>query len=274
MEGGQLLIRPETFSFPLASPILSGFSVDELFDGLIYQPDGPVISYHLAVFILVILAFCSIAAVIFIVRFSPGKKYTLAIFVFYVFGTIFFSYMYLKQTAISYEARHFRIIGILFIPGFIYLLFKTKITKVLFFIMWIIFIHAGFNFFINEFEANKQASRGNSGISQQLYDEATLNEIVKIDRDHHNNAIFVVMSSDIAAEISNNRVITITTEDMTSQDLSKLKYEGKAGSIYILIPNEFVANGKGLAIIKSFTGYNQFAFKQLSPDYRLYFANN
>ncbi len=270
----QFLIRPETFSFPLASPILSGFSVDELFDGLIYQPDGPKVSYHMAIFILIVLAICSLVYMVFIIRLSPGKKYSLAILSFYVFGTVFFSYIYLKQSEVSYESRHFRIIGLLTIPGFIYLCFKTKITRVLFFMMWMVFIVIEFNFFKTEFNGNIKASRGSSGLSQRLYDAATVSEIIKIDHAHHNDAIFVVTSPDIATEINNNRVIMIDDENMSDQEFSNLKYAGTCGPIYILMPKGYVNNGKQSHIIKSFISYHNFTFKQLSPKYYLYYASN
>jgi len=270
---GILLVKPETFGFPLASPMLSAFSIDELFNGLIYQPDRPTISYHWAILILFILVFFSLLFILLISRFSPGKKYLTAIITLYIFGVVFFSYMFLKQAAISYEGRHFRIIGLLAIPGIVYLFFRSKVGRVLFFIIWIVFIYIGFIFFKGEFKANKQASRGNSGISQQLYDEATMREITTIDR-AHKDAIFVVMSSDIAAEINNNRVITVDTESITDSDGSKLRYTGKSGPIYILMPGEYVTNGMKEGIINSFTGYHKFAFKQLSPDYYLYYASN
>jgi len=107
-----------------------------------------------------------------------------------------------------------------------------------------------------------------------LYDKKALDEIVKLDRNHHNDAVFVVMSSDIAAEIINNRVITLDSESMDSKGLSKMRFAAKSGPLYILMPSEYLANGIEHAIIKSFTGYHQFSFKQLSEDYYLYFAEN
>lgn len=270
----KLLLRPETVGFPLASPFLALFSIDEFVDGLIYQPDGPKISYHMAIVVLSALSFLSLVFVAILTRFSPGRKYVTAIIIFYAVAVVFFTYLFLKQSAISFEGRHFRIIGLLAMPGIVYLLFKTKITRAIFFIGWIIFAWMGVTYVGHEFEANRRASHGNTGISQQLYDDQTMKAIIGLDRAHHNDAIFVVMSSDIGAEIENNRVITIETEDMTDQQLSKLKYIGKAGPLYIIIPEEYIANGKKSKIIGSFTDYRNFKFKLLSPDYYLYFANN
>jgi hypothetical protein len=251
--------------------MLSAFSVDELFDGLIYHPDGSSgITYHSAILLVFVLVFCSLAFMMVINRFSPTKKYLRAIYVFYVISVIFFSYMYLKQATISYEGRHFRIIGLLCLPGFIYLLFKTKVTKVVFFIAWIYFAYMSFNFFRINYNGNKGAAKGNTGLSQAIYDKATLDEIVKIDREHH-DAVFVVMSSDIGAEINNNRIITLE-DDMSNDYFATLKYRGKAGPVYILMPANYLKNGREPNIIKAFTGYHNFASRQLSPDYYLYYA--
>jgi hypothetical protein len=270
---GALLVKPETFGYPLASPMLSAFSVDELFDGLIYRPDGSTgITYHSAIILVFVLAFCSLAFMVLINRFAPTKKYLRAIYVFYIIGVIFFSYMYLKQATISYESRHFRIIGLLCLPGFIYLLFKTKVTKAIFFIAWIYFAYMSFNFFRINYNGNKGAAKGNTGLSQVIYDKRTLDEIVKIDREHH-NAVFVVMSSDIGAEIYNNRVITME-DDMPDDFFATLKYRGKAGPVYILMPARYLKNGRELNIIKAFTDYHNFASRQLGPDYYLYYAEN
>jgi hypothetical protein len=273
-ETGKILIKPETFSFPLASPLISGFSIDEMLDGLIYQPDGARISYHTVIFILYILALLSLLYIITIVKLSPDKKYSIAMLSFFIAGTVFFSYMFLKQASITYEGRHFRIIGLLAIPGIVYLCFKTRLSKILFFVIWIIFLNVEYRYFRDEYEANITSPRSTSGLCQQIYDQATLNEIAKIDHQHHNDAIFVVMSSDIGSEISNNRVITVEADDMSTQDISRLKYSGIGGPIYVLIPASYLTDGRSLNITKSFISYHNFTIKQLSKNYYLYSAIN
>ena len=96
---------------------------------------------------------------------------------------------------------------------------------------------------------------------------------MKLDRDHHNEAIFVVMGSDIAAEIYNNRIITLE-DDMPDDYFADLKYAGKAGPIYILMPANYLKNGREANIIKAFVNYHSFASRQLSPNYYLYYATN
>jgi hypothetical protein len=265
---GPVLIRPETFGFPLASPIVAGFSVDELFHGLIYQTDAPTISYHWAVMLLLVFSVCCIAYLFFVGRLSPDKKYVIVLISFYVLGTLFFSYMYLKQATISYEGRHFRMIGLLFMPGFIYLLFKTKLTRVLFFMLWGAYICIGVVTFYVDYNGNKLSPKGPSGLSQQVYDKATINELLRLDILHPNNAVFVVTGPDMAMEIKQNRVITI--DDETPESIyTTQKFAGKAGTLYIFTPNNYNKNGKLQAIIKSFVGYHHFTFKHIGKDYCL-----
>ncbi|WP_448700107.1 hypothetical protein ACFGVR_23340 [Mucilaginibacter sp. AW1-3] len=267
-------ILPETFSFPLASPLLAGFSLDELFKGLIYHPDGPVFSYGVTILILAVLAFGSLALIITILKTIPNKNYALALIVFYVVANVFFSYLYLKQAAISYEGRHFRILGLLAIPGIIWLLSKTRMTRGIFAVIWIVFICLGVRYFIYDYKVNKLSAQGNSGLTQGQYDKTTLDEIARLDSLHHNDAIFVFVEADIAVEVNNNRVITLDIESMDNYDYDVLKYAGKGGTIYMLMPESYVKNGVANHIGKSFTSYHNFSVKQLSKEYYLFTAEN
>ncbi|MES2278261.1 MAG: hypothetical protein V4592_19680 [Bacteroidota bacterium] len=267
---GPILIRPETFGYPLASPILSIFSVDELVHGLLYQTDGPSVPYNWAVIIMFICSVCCIVYSFFIGKLSPDKKYPIVIIWFYILGTLFFSYMYLKQATISYEGRHFRMIGILFLPGFVYLLFKTKITRVLFFMMWACYVYLAISGFKNDVHGNSISGRGPvSGLTQQLYSQDMLNELKRLDEAHHNDAVFVLTSSDIALEVIHNRVITI--DDGTPDvEVARLKFAGKiAGPIYIITPTSYIKSGRLAIITKCLVDYPHFSTKQISHEYSL-----
>jgi hypothetical protein len=273
--GGPLKLLPETFSFPLASPLLAGFSLDELFNGLIYHPDGPVFSYALTTVVLIIFAIGSLVFVAIIYKKLPNTNYVLAFTAVYSVAVVFFTYLYLKQSPISYEGRHFRIVGLLAIPGMIWLLNRTKASRLVLTVVWIAFICWELRFFAVEYKGNYDAPHGSSGMSQQLYDHETLNTIVQFDATHHNNATFVVTNPDVAAEISNNRVITLDDLDnMPKEDFAQLKFAGTSGIIYMLMPKSFVEKGLADGVVKCFTGYHQFYSKKLSNRYYLYWAAN
>jgi len=271
---GAWLFKPETLSYPLASPLLSGLSVDELFNGLIYHPDVPIISYQLSIVIIVALAIGSLLLMRSIVRHIPNKNYTLVFLVFYIASTVFFSYLYLKQATITFEGRHFRIMGILAIPGLVYLISKSKMARIAFTIIWIAFIGWEFTYFTHGYSVNRGAAHGVSGLAQQGYDQESITELTKLDAQHPNQAVFVITGSDLGVEIIHNRVITLDVGDMTPEDFTDLSYSGKAGSIYMLMPQAYVQNGMAARIAKSFKNYQQFTVKKLSKEFYLYTASN
>jgi len=269
-ETAGFLVKFETFGFPLSSPMLSAFSVDELTGGLIYQPENTAFSYPLAVVILLVLTFCSLAFIAIMIKYPVDKKYAIAKVIFYLFSVVFFSLIYFEQANISYEGRHFRILGLLATPGLVYLFFKSKVTKTLFFVIWIGIIAMEFSYFRGKYKANIQASRNISGFSQPAYDNLTLTAITKLDEDGQTDAIFVLMGPGVAMEIKNKRRIIIDEGNMVDKDFMNMKYPGKAGPLYIIMPASYLKDGKSAMVTKSFTGYHQFAVKQLSSKYYLY----
>jgi len=270
---GAILVKPETFLYPLGAPMVSGFSVDDLFDGLLYQPDGAHIAYHSVVMLLSVFSICCVAFMLFISKHAPDKKYARAMIAFYVLSCLFFGYMYLKQANISYEGRHFRIIGVLFTPGLVYVLFKTKITRVVFFMAWAAFVYWGYNTYRNNYAGLKHAPRGTSGLCQGVYDQKTVDEIVKLDAQHHNDAIFVVTASDIAMEVTHNRVFVIDN-DTPDSEIATMRNAGKGGTLYIITPNRYAASGRRENINKTFVDYHHFEFTKLSNDYGLMVAKD
>ena len=72
----------ETFSFPIASPLLAGFSFDELTNGLIYHINPALFSYTWSIIILLLFAALSVLLIITIIRQVPQKDYRLLLIVF------------------------------------------------------------------------------------------------------------------------------------------------------------------------------------------------
>ncbi|MDB5274962.1 MAG: hypothetical protein JWO58_3329, partial [Chitinophagaceae bacterium] len=132
------------------------------------------------------------------------------------------------------------------------------------------YLYLGISGFKNEVHGNSISGRGPvSGLTQQLYSQAMLNELKKLDEAHHNDAIFVLTSSDIALEVIHNRVITIDDGTPDSEYL-RFKFAGKiAGPIYIITPASYIKNGRLALIIKSFVDYPHFSTKQVNPEYSL-----
>jgi hypothetical protein len=268
-----LKLTAETFTFPLATPILSGFSVDDFFHGLIYHFGRPAIDHQWSIVILLILALLSLALIMAIMRYAPNTSYKLFLGIFYFGALLFFGVVYLQQLNISYEGRHFRIIGILMVPGLIYMLTKLRpVYKYALTLVCLCIFAYSAQYVVKGFRINNGLSaKGVSGLSQPNIDQASLNIIMKLDRENK-NAIFVFVSNDIGLEVIHNRIINLSPiSDELKIDMDDYRYEGFAGPLYIVLPESY--NGpKEKMIMKSFPGYTGFNESMLSPNYVLYSA--
>lgn len=266
-------LTAETFTFPLSTPILSGFSLDDFFHGLLYNFGRPMFSYGVSVTIVIVLAILSLLLVFRLIIVSPNNNYWLFIIVFYFGALLFFGAAYLMQLNISYEARHFRIIGLLITPGVIYLVSRSTRGCQLFFIAgWLCISFFSFRYLIKGYTINKNLSaRGASGISQINIDQQALNAVMKLDKENR-NAVFVFIANDIGLEVLHNRVINLSPiGDDLKIDVDYYRYEGFAGPLYIVLPESY--NGpKEKMIMKSFPGYAGFNLSMLSDKYVLYSA--
>ncbi len=260
------------FGFPVASPLLSGFSVDELFHGLIYRTEPPIFSLGIMLFILSALALTSLMLILAILRYVPDTKYRLVLIVFYAISILFFSCLFLKQAEISYESRHFRIVGLLTIPGAIYLFGKLhRSLKIMFILLWIGIGITSIQFLILGCKFNYTISaHGPSGFAQGYIDQPSLNYLLELDK-QQKNAIFVFTTPDLGLEIIRNRIITIQAigTDFNPDDD---RYDGHAGPLYILLPATYVVNGKAKLVLQYFPGYHNFNQKMLTSKYVLYSA--
>ncbi|MEP6611530.1 MAG: hypothetical protein ABJA76_06585, partial [Mucilaginibacter sp.] len=191
-----------TFSFPLSTPLLSGFSLDDFFHGLLYNFGKPMFNHFWSVAIVFSLAILSLLLILALIKLVHNNNYRLFIFVFYFGALLFFGFAYLKQLNISYEARHFRIIGILIAPGMIYLVSRLKRGYQLAFTAVCLCI-AGYsvNYVIKGYNINKNlGAKGSTGISQINIDQPSLNAIMKLDRENK-DATFVFITNDVSLEI-------------------------------------------------------------------------
>jgi len=272
---GQLKLVWQTFSFPLASPLLAGFSLDDLAHGLLFHSGTPIFSQPVAILIIVVLAFISLILVFAIIRLVPNNDYKLLILVFYAISLSFFSYAYLRQMAISYEARHYRVIGIIVTPGIFYLLGQWKVGyQACFGLIWLCIAWSSFHYLAKGYRLNEEKGvRGISGFAQQFIDLPSLHQVMTLDNEYHDaEAIFAFTSNDIGLEIQHNRIITLENiADYDHINLEDYEYDGHAGPLYILLPISYQGE-KADTILKFFPGYKVFTETRLSEKYVLYSA--
>lgn len=263
----------EALFFPLASPLLSGFSLDELTHGLIYHQDEPYFSPANTLVVLVLMALLSVGLFWAIIRFVPKPPYQIAISAFYGVSVLFFLSVFLRQLNISYEGRHFRIVGLLFIPGAVYLLAQLKpILKYALVLLWVLIAFTSLRYFVSCYKINTHVSaRGPSGFAQQFIDQDGLNYIVQLDKTAPANAVFAFTSNDLGLEITHHRIISMDPfeEPDAATYINNNEYDGHAGPLYVLLPAAFINNGNVEAFKKCFRGYKNFTVKPISKDYIL-----
>jgi len=264
----------ETIAFPMASPILSGFSVDDLVNGLIFHTDKPVFTPGWSIIILILVAILSVWLIGLIRRSVPDKDYGMFLIVFYLTAVMFFGFSYLRQVNVSYEARHFRVLGILIAPGLIYYTVnKAKpLYRVALSLVVLLIAFTSFRYLIKGYQENdKLSAKGITGIAQPEIDQTSLNYIMKLDREN-SNALFVFISNDIGLEIMHNRFITLSPiEDDARFIAGDYRFAGHAGPLYIVLPKEYKGKKESL-IMQSFPGYKAFSTTKLSGNYMLYLA--
>ena len=261
----------QTFGFPLASPLVSGFSVDDIMHGMLYPTFSPMFTPGHIILLLILLALISLVLITCIIRYVPKDNYRLFILVFYLVSILFFSVAYLKQLTISYEGRHFRIIGLLIVPGIIYLVSKLKVHyQLVFGALCIVLIFINYSFLIKGYIFNKNISaRGSSGIAQEYIDQSSLNYILNLD-EQNKNALFVFVTADLPLEIAHNRIITLDPPLPGSKfDYDDYIYNGHAGPLYILLPTNY-AGERANIVMKFFPGYTAFTQQKLGTNYMLY----
>ena len=268
-----LKLTLKTFVFPLASPLLSASSIDDICHGLLYHTGKIIFNDWQVMVILVLLAILSLWLVSTILKKVPDQNYRLLIIIFYSVSFFFFSYVYLMQKAISYEARHFRVLGLLVTPGAIYLFSRMKSPyRLLLCGLWagiainsIIYLSHGYLFNKN------QSAHGTSGFAQQNIDQTALNKVMTIDGQVR-NATFVFINKELGLEIKNNRIVGLEPiSDELKIDMDDYEYDGHAGPLYIILPDSY-AGPKEKFILKSFPGYKGWYGEKLSDHYVLYKA--
>lgn len=263
----------ENFTFPIGSPLLSGFSVDDLAHGLLYHPVGSLVSPATALVILALSAIISLGLVAAIMRYVPKNNYRLFLIAFYAIGVLLFSTAFMRQANISYESRHFRVIGLLIVPGVIYLFNRFKpVFKGLLVIVCVAIAVTNYAFLVKCYKFNKNISaHGNSGMAQEYIDQPSLDYIMQLDRQNH-DAIFAFISTDLGLEIRHNRVITLDVPPSAATvNYEDYGYDGHAGPLYMVLPAGYNATIDTM-FTKFFPGYSNFTKRVLSKDYVLFSA--
>jgi len=261
----------QAIGFPLAQPILTGFSVDDLLNGLL-NPDGkPIFTTTQTILLLILFAIISVLLIWAILHYVPGTTYKVFIIVFYCVSVVFFVYAYSRQAVISYEARHFRLIGLLIAPGVVYGVSRFKFGwRLAFLLICMVLTAQSIQYTKELYKINLNTVRGASGFSLPTIDRPSLNYITMLDK-QSTNAIFALLTGDVALEIQHNRILILDEYDKNTER-NMTPYNGHAGPVYMLLPAAY-ANNAVTTMFKYFPGYKNFVATPLSKNLVLYSAH-
>jgi hypothetical protein len=262
----------QAIGFPLGSPLLSGFSVDDLTHGLIFHQPGNTLSPDYVLPILLASAIVSLILIFAIITYIPKNNYRLFIIVFYAISVLFFSVAFLRHMNISYESRHFRILSLMMTPGIVYLFSRFKpVYQILLALIFVCIAFVNYSTLIRIYKVNNLSARGNTGLAQQSVDQPSLSYLLQLDKQNI-NAIFAFLTPDVGLEIEHNRILTLDEPPAnTTFDSDDFSYDGHGGPLYILLPASY-DGPKAAMLMKFFRGYTNFSVKKLSPAYTLYSA--
>lgn len=257
--GAGLKLTLEAFAFPIAAPLLAGFSIDDLTNGLIFHADKPIFNPQWTVIILLLLAAGSLALFIGIIKKVHHKNYNLLTGILYTIAFLFFCSQFLLQADISYEARHLRILGIMIIPGTFYLLGKTRVnTQAAFGVVWLLITCTTVYFFGKGYHRNAfETAHGSTGIAHLFIDQTTLNYITRLDA-QYTNARFVFVSPDVALEINHNHIISLNPigDDLVI-DHDYYDHSGHPGPLFMVLPASYMGT-KANDLMDAFVDYSNF----------------
>ena len=259
------------FFYPAAIPLLTAFSADEVFNHFAHPnfqenlPQTDVFFYAAAFLFLVFV----LSRIYF--NYIGSVAYRWLLFSAYLLFLGFFMLQYCRHAAISMEGRHFRMLGLLFLPGVVQLIRQVKINalkKALRLLLLVLCVYSWNDAFGRWRNNSEQTPGENTRVVQDLLDDETLSKIHQLDRQFPQQCLFVLMSPEIGLEIKHNRVLVFPF-DTYAQTAKRENFAGKVKKLFLIVPKEFASGKSGQLIKASFTGYKNFREEKISDAYVL-----
>lgn len=267
--------------FTLASSWASTFSIDDLFKRIFEYPGNTYLTTQLKyISILYYGFFACISFYIFktIYILKGYTKYKLILFSFTLTYVTIFLFFYNKtEPTSSLEMRHFRLVGLLCLPGVLVLIKNTKaylLKKTISTIIAISLIYGPFSLLQRKYGALNNYVAGSRGFTLSIIDKEALNKLTEIDTRSDTNTLLYITSPDIALEVKNARKIVSHADFDTLDALRNNKYHGKSNNLYLILQKHFTNNGKEQAIFNSFKNYQNFQLIYSSSSFNFFKAIN
>ena len=249
--------------FSISASILSSFSIDDVLNWPFRFSGHNYLLFNFSIFYLFSTAFSCFVFIAIIMKKALKDTYKIALTVFFVVFFLFLTISYFKGSEISYEWRHFRPAGMLFLPGILYIFYGDKDFKAYRFIFSMFLIGMCF-FGLFEFFATKIYLKGIQSVSKDAFcqrniDKGALAVLHRLDGSlTSGNNLFYVTSPEIALDIKNNRWMASLADFESVDTLKSRSYFGKTDNLFLFLPGKYMINGKEKAIISSFKDYKNF----------------
>lgn len=259
--------------YPASTPFLTAFSADEVFNTFAHPNYSDRLPAIDAIFFgLVFLVTIFVLSRIYFNRIG-SVAYRWLLFTTYLFFTVFFVFQYCRHAAISMEGRHFRILGLLFLPGVVQLVRQGKITavkKALQFALLLLCLFGWTNYFFRWRSRSKQTPSALTHVVQDLVDSKTLLKMHQLDVQFPQQAVFVLMSPEIAMEIEHNRILVLPFNTMEPKSENP-SYDGRVKKLFLIVPANIAGNRTTTQLIKAcFTDYKTFSEEKISKAFVLF----
>jgi len=259
---------------PVGASILSSFPIDDLlsrffsFPGYKYTFNFDYSLFHF------VAVFMGCFVMIKLVREKTLKAtYKITLISFFIVFLAIFIVFYLKGSTISYEWRHFRPAGLLFLPGMLYVIYRKKnlrVSKLIFSIFLVFMCFYGlFGFFNRKVYFKDKLVTSNQAFVYGIDKEALI-ILRQLDESlTFGNNLFYVTSPEIALDIRNNRWMVIHADFISVDELKSKSYFGVTDNLFLFLQKSLKINGKEEAIIGSFKDYKGFEVIYETVGYRI-----
>jgi hypothetical protein len=251
--------------FPIAAAAFSAFSLHEFLTWLLMHPSAPVLSNISATsYVLGPLGLLVAGWVWLRLRNTRYRPMAILIMTITAFYSAAFAVMYIRSaTAIPYEERYFRYVGILFFLLLLVALdqWRRPLAKAIPILIVAVFAVYGLASYASALRGSVRDHRYDpaSGTSMLAVSPVAL-AYLRSEMAAHNwqHAIAVVPEPEAANGLPRFRILfNFNLLDTASlEDISHQRWAGRADKVFIVMYERMIGNGKADAVLRAFVDYD------------------
>lgn len=273
---------PESLLVPLSAPLSSILSVQQWIIRLskIMFTDNEKAFFQIAMYIILLGILIFFGRSIQLQK-KIDSRYKLLLQVLYTGLSCFFVFAYLFDAGIDFSSRHFKLLGYLFIPGFLSILYYRLQSK---------YVHAGVLLFcllgLCDIVYQKQKWTANRYVSANYFyrnldnfnatdelDETSYKKLIDIDRTigskgQENIIFFVQANQDVALDVQHQCIMLDTT-----RNISKISFHGKGPVVVICLSKKTLERYENIPN-KMFPDYSHFELIADTGRYQFFVARD